>query len=683
MFSPILCVQNIEYSKCRKRFLWNTRHASILFYSVSMFFIFSSNDAFSKGDKDTHPFLKQSDNSREGEWSHAREQLFFLLHEQSIHRKRIQVAASHYRGFTVAVRRLLQQQNNAKKTVVKDSYLCSIHSKIQKLPSTRSMSCKKDFLSRDIQRLQQGLKRKKRCLVNTMESLVLSAPDIKGDLSILKKVQSDQLIREQSLRRLQVDSVLQVASEIQEGGEVILEPSLYEHGIITCKLFGQQLRRLEHTIKVTKKLIRRMKKENQQETEQVEKKEEELKALMMLLESYSQCSSGGSPSDPPPPPPPSGSATGIFSGSMGQCSAFIPEYNSQENICSLIELQNVLRNTSKQISTFLQTLSLHALRFQSKKTVNPLIATESTNTTETKTYSNYSLLKGRTKKNSEPKNENVTFPSLYNMFYSLDKYNVNMEEKCRSAQLGFISYSVEKTIIGFAYDYSFNKVTKDREMVVGSTKATTNTHMLSSIMTYNTNEKGLTGQLATCYGWGKINTTRYVIPVERHIGIKGAPNIKLGGALAWVGYNFFLSPSMRFTPYLEGVVTKVVRNAYCETVGNLSSKVSSHNEQVVETNVGLWYSYDMVSKAHLHTWTAVILGNHLIDKLTYSPLIESVSSKLVLPKNRKKYTYTEFGIAYEVKPQEVCTVSINGEIRFSKTQKPDDGSMKLFVTYYF
>ena len=388
-----------------------------------------------------------------------------------------------------------------------------------------------------------------------------------------------------------------------------------------------------------------------------------------------------SPPSPPPPPPPSPEDffCSIEGSSLERGAAFSIGYDVESNFCALQGLQCSLGNTLNQASNLLRMLSLKTMSVSLKQT-----STEkklNTITTPPKLRFCKTAIEKAVSFSSSQSSLDMFIPSQG--FSSIDKYSLNGEDKLCSAQVGLVTCPTEKFTMGVSYNYVHEPPRKYKEESTLVTKTLSTIHIFSSIINWNANGVGFTGNIAGCCGWGNINNTRYFIHDRGKTSSKGTPNINLIGGLLQIGYNLPISNLMTFTPYIEGILTTVAWNAYHELTGPVRCKVSDYRETSYEKSIGLRHNYIPSNKTQFQLWIAAVSGQYNIGKLYSDTLFSDYSCNTIIPLKKKIYEHVKLGIQYEMYVSDLCIIGLYSTIIFSHIQKPTDKTIRFFLQYTY
>lgn len=282
-------------------------------------------------------------------------------------------------------------------------------------------------------------------------------------------------------------------------------------------------------------------------------------------------------------------------------STLIPGYNIHSQTSSLQGLQCVLLSAVEQVVDNLRALTLKAVNTSKENKFN--VASFSHRTSKKNTFPQKPFPVNVPTSKQEV--DNRINPSLkkFHVFTAMDNYSMNLERKVRSGQLGIITNIFSDLSIGLAYEHN-NSSSKEHVGAIwgsgiGSAKATMNTNALSAIFIWDTGKTGLSGCIASYYGWGQMKNARQYLHTEETISSKGSPDIILGGGLIQLGYNCFISKSVMITPYIEYLFITTGWKEYDEIAGSLPSHISSTKEKLISKNIGIRNRINLTERSQL------------------------------------------------------------------------------------
>lgn len=358
--------------------------------------------------------------------------------------------------------------------------------------------------------------------------------------------------------------------------------------------------------------------------------------------------------------------------------AFIPGYNRAGQISSLQSMQSILLGSSEQVLYSLRLLALKAYTNTSYEDDSLQLMTRFT--------SKRHMLSGPHQKNTQ--NTLISALKSYVMFGFIDNYTANLERKCRGGRIGIITSLMPNVRLGLAYNRNKEAVKEHIGMrfgtASGSVKAQTTTDSLSTVISWNTEDFGFTGHLASCYGWGKVKTNRYFTHGDSEVGAKGKPDISLGGGLFQLGYNLPITKHFSFTPYIEYMLSTVSWSSYHEKTGPLPCKISQNKEYVMEQSIGLRNQWKVTTNNQLQTWVSVISGKRTLASIYSKPLIAQIDRyKASIPTYKKRYVRTELGLSYEANLIDTINIGLNTSVRLEKTKRFEGQQINTYIQYTY
>lgn len=361
---------------------------------------------------------------------------------------------------------------------------------------------------------------------------------------------------------------------------------------------------------------------------------------------------------------------------IASCPVFISGYNKASHTSSLIGMQQALFSTSEQISTTLKRLGLKAQ--------------ENVCTSEAQSEGSFYLkvqkFQGPAKQVQKETQIKTSGLSVFNIFANIDSYKTNLERKVRSSQAGMLIDVMSGLSCGLAYNCRKGDTREYKGILLekGAVKIKTDTESLSAIIVTNTNKTGLTGQLISSYGWGKVKNIRSFSHANREVNTKGLPSMRFTGGLIQVGYNVLVSKSVIITPYVETMYSLVKWVPYKEVSGPLLCKLSENKEQVIEKSIGLRSYWQATSMSQIQVWIVGVSGHIKTNSIKCKP-IQSHSSryKVSVPGNESSYKKTELGISYTANLTNNLELGVNSVIRFESFKKFGGQQTILSLQYVY
>lgn len=359
---------------------------------------------------------------------------------------------------------------------------------------------------------------------------------------------------------------------------------------------------------------------------------------------------------------------------------FLPGYSREGQISSLLTIQSLIVNSSEQVLSTLRFLSLKATAFTSHK--NDFFYTQCDTVT-------------MLRKNIHASSGSFPVAAIqqemaalvYQPFGSVTSYTTNLEHKIRSGNCGVITNIAPKFSIGVAYHHN-NEPQKEHigiqiNSAIGSVKTKSETDSVSVVVAWNTKEKGFTGHLVSCYGWGKVKNNRTIIYSDGQVNAKGKPDVTLNGGLAQFGYNIALGVCS-ITPYIENTISKVEWSPYSEKTGPVPCKISQNKEFIMEQSIGLRNQWELKGNAELHIWGAGISGKRNTHGLQSNPVVSLLPIyEASIPSYNKRYLRTELGVSYEKKVSDTFYVGLNGKTRFKNMKKTEGQQANVYLQYVY
>lgn len=296
------------------------------------------------------------------------------------------------------------------------------------------------------------------------------------------------------------------------------------------------------------------------------------------------------------------------------------------------------------------------------------------------------MLSGPHQKNTQ--NTLTSTLKSYAMFGFVDNYAANLERKCHAGRIGIITNLIPNVRLGLAYNRNKEAAKEHIGMrfgtASGSVKAQTTTDSLSAVISWNTDNFGFTGHLASCYGWGKVKTNRYFTHGDSEVGAKGKPDISLGGGLFQLGYNLPITKHCSFTPYIEYMLSTVSWSSYREKTGPLPCKISQNKEYVMEQSISLRNQWKVTTNSQLQTWVSVISGKRTLESIYSKPLVAQIDMyKASVPTYKKRYVRTELGLSYEANIIDTINIGINTSVRLEKTKRFEGQQVNTYIQYTY
>lgn len=360
---------------------------------------------------------------------------------------------------------------------------------------------------------------------------------------------------------------------------------------------------------------------------------------------------------------------------------FIPGYNLGGHVSSLIGMQGILLDISDQVSIVLKTLPLKAYEFSDDEIDNfsPNRKNALMFLTSNKRLHRLYPTFGKKEKLHSP---------LYYTFFTVEGYKTNLEYKTRLGQAGIIIDSCSDMCIGLSYYHQSNEMKKYGEVKlgsgVGSSKAKTELEAISVMMVWNPKKKGITGHIASFYGWGSIKNTRSFTHMDGELHVKGKPEAYLMGGLLQVGYTIFQTNTLSITPYIEVMTSTVGWNAFKEFSGLLPCEVSRNTERKVEKGIGIRSHWKTTNSSQLQTWMSAVLGSQYTNSISSKPIIALTDKyRAFVPGYKRNYTKLECGFVYSIKLSERLEMNLTGLTHIRNTKKYTEQNANLQWTYFY
>ncbi len=373
----------------------------------------------------------------------------------------------------------------------------------------------------------------------------------------------------------------------------------------------------------------------------------------------------------------------FFEESLRASSTFIPGYNHKAQSSSLIALQGMLLGASDQVVSNLKSLVFRAYQGSSEEHLSSQFMDIQP---KRRLYALQGL--SRNSRGTLQGLKAIKPKASYKIFGFMDNYEANLERKVRSGRVG-VSMSLIPGVKGtFAYDTSKQGMRKHNGFSLqeskGSAAIKSATEGFSTAFVMNPDKTGFISHVASSYGWGKVKTHRYVRHGQATIHTKGNPASTLSGGLIQVGYNVPIFEEHQITPYIEHIISTVQWKAYEEKAQMIPCAVSRNKEQVIEQSIGLRHQWTVQQRQHLQTWVAHVAGKRTVSGLTSKPIMSNNPwYEITVPHYKQKYSGTEVGFTYQIAYSELCTVGLNGSMRFQTIKKTDKQNYSLYMQYVF
>ncbi len=373
----------------------------------------------------------------------------------------------------------------------------------------------------------------------------------------------------------------------------------------------------------------------------------------------------------------------LASAGTAETAVFIPGYNHKAQSSSLIALQGMLLGASDQVVSNLKSLVFRAYQGSSEEHLSSQFMDIQP---KRRLYALQGL--SRNSRGTLQGLKAIKPKASYKIFGFMDNYEANLERKVRSGRVG-VSMSLIPGVKGtFAYDTSKQGMRKHNGFSLqeskGSAAIKSATEGFSTAFVMNPDKTGFISHVASSYGWGKVKTHRYVRHGQATIHTKGNPASTLSGGLIQVGYNVPIFEEHQITPYIEHIISTVQWKAYEEKAQMIPCAVSRNKEQVIEQSIGLRHQWTVQQRQHLQTWVAHVAGKRTVSGLTSKPIMSNNPwYEITVPHYKQKYSGTEVGFTYQIAYSELCTVGLNGSMRFQTIKKTDKQNYSLYMQYVF